>query len=108
MGESDLCWGVDGGPLRCWLTALGVRNHVLLARHVFDVNSVMKDNYRCWQADHGDVVWNRDVTSGLWSVSRRKRRPSSRNRKWRTALKAARSSLLKVEYQVPAPYSFFE
>jgi hypothetical protein len=35
-----------------------------------DVNSVMKESCRCWPADHGGVVRNRDVTSGLWSVKR--------------------------------------
>jgi hypothetical protein len=35
-----------------------------------DVNSAMKDSCRCWRADQGGVVRNRDVTSGLWSVRR--------------------------------------
>ncbi len=73
-----------------------------------DVNSAMKDSCLCWQADQGGVVRNRDVTSGLWSVSRRNCRPSSRNLKSLTALKAASSSLSKVEYLMPAPDSFLE
>ena len=51
---------------------------------------------------------NMDVTSGLWSVSRRNCRPSSKNLKCLTALKAASSSLSKVEYLVPTSYSFLE
>ena len=68
----------------------------------------MKESCPCWRADHGGVVRNRDVTSGLWSVSRRNWRPSRRNLKCLTALKAASSSLSKVEYLVPGPDSFFE
>ncbi len=64
-----------------------------------DVSSAMKESCRC------GVVRNMDVTSGLWSVSRRNCRPSSKNLKCLTALKAASSSLSKVEYLVPAPYS---
>jgi hypothetical protein len=66
----------------------------------------MKESCRCWRADHGGMVQNRDVTSGLWSVSRRNWRPSSKNLKCLTALKAASSSLSKVEYLVPAPDNF--
>jgi hypothetical protein len=73
-----------------------------------EVNSAMKESCHCWRADHGGVVRNRDVTSGLWSVSRRNWRPSSKNLKCLTALKAASSSLSKVEYLVPGPDSFFE
>ncbi len=73
-----------------------------------DVNSAMKESYRCWQADHGGVVRNRDVTCGLWLVSRRNCLPSSKNLKCLTALKVASSSLSKVEYLVPAPDSFLE
>jgi hypothetical protein len=73
-----------------------------------DVNSVMKESCRCWRADHGGVVRNREVTSGLWSVSRRNCRPSSKNLKYLTALKAASSSLSKVEYLLLAPDSFLE
>jgi hypothetical protein len=54
-----------------------------------DVNSVMKESCRCWRADHGGVVRNRDVTCGLWSVSRRNCLPSSKNLKCLTALKVA-------------------
>ncbi len=54
------------------------------------------------------MVGNRDVTSGLWSVSRRNCRPSRRNLKCLTALNAASSSLSKVEYLVPAPDSFLD
>ncbi len=53
------------------------------------MNSAMKESCRCWRADHGGVVRNRDVTSGLWSVSRRNCHPSSKNLKCLTALKAA-------------------
>ncbi len=73
-----------------------------------EVNSAMKESCRCWRADHGGVVRNRDVTSGLWLVSRRNCCPSSKNLKCLTALKAASSSLSKVEYLVPAPDSFLE
>ncbi len=73
-----------------------------------DVNSAMKDNCLCWRADQGGVVRNRDMTSGLWSVRRQNCRPSSRNLKCLTALKAASSSLSKVEYLVPTPDSFLE
>jgi hypothetical protein len=48
------------------------------------------------------------VTSGLWSVSRRNCRPSSKNLKCLTALNAASSSLLKVEYLVAAFDNFLE
>jgi hypothetical protein len=75
---------------------------------MLEVNSAMIDNCRCWQADQGGVVRNRAMTRGLWSVRRQKRPPSSRDLKCRTALKAASSSLSKVEYWVPAPYSFLE
>jgi hypothetical protein len=68
----------------------------------------MKESCCCWPADHGGVVRNRDVTSGLWLVSRRKCHPSSKNLKCLTVLKAASSSLSKVEYLVPAPDSFLE
>ncbi len=47
-----------------------------------DVNSAMKESWRCWRADHGGVVWNRDVTSGLWSVSEREQGVRGRVRKW--------------------------
>ena len=73
-----------------------------------EVNSAMKESSRYWQADHGGVVRNREVTSGLWSVSRRNCHPSSKNLKCLTALKAASSSLSKVGYLVPAPDSFLE
>ncbi len=73
-----------------------------------EVNSAMKESGRCWRANHGGVVRNRDVTSSLWSVSRLNCRPSSKNLKYLTALKAASSSLSKVEYLVPAPDSFLE
>jgi hypothetical protein len=73
-----------------------------------DVNSAMKGSCCCWRADNGGVVRNRDVTSGLWSVRRRNCRPSSWNLKCLTALKAASSSLSKVEYLVPAQDSFLE
>ncbi len=73
-----------------------------------DVNSAMKECCCRWRADHGGVVRNMDVTSGLWSVSRQNCHPSSRNLKCLTALKAASSSLSKVEYLVPAPDRFWE
>ncbi len=74
-----------------------------------DVNSVMKESCRCWQAVHRGVVRNRDVTSGLWSVSRRNCHPSiCKNLKCLTELKAASNSLSKVEYLVPAPDNFLE
>ncbi len=67
------------------------------------MNSAMKESCRCWRDDHGGVVQNRDVTNGLWSVSRQNCHPSSRNLKCLTALNAASSSLLKVEYLVSCP-----
>ncbi len=54
------------------------------------------------------MVQNRNLTSGLLSVSRRNCLPSSRNLKCLTALKAASSFLSKVEYLVPVPNSFLE
>ncbi len=65
-----------------------------------NVNSAMKDSCRCWRVDQGGVVRNRDVTGGLWSVSRRNRPPSSRNLKCLTALPAPFGQLLKN-----APYA---
>ncbi len=94
----------EGGPLKALATTFSWPGVCLMS----DVNSVMKESCRCWRADHGGVVRNRDVTYGLWSVSRRNCRPSSRNLKCLTALNAASSSLSKVEYLVPAPDSFLE
>jgi hypothetical protein len=93
-----------GGQLKASATTFSWPGVCLMS----DVNSTMKDNCRCWRADQGNAVRNRDVTSALWSVSRRNRHPSSRNQKCLTALKAASSSLVKVEYLVPAPDSFLE
>jgi hypothetical protein len=73
-----------------------------------DVNSAMKESCRCWRVDHGGVVRNMDVTSGLWSVIRQNCRPSSKNLKCLTVLKAASSSMSKVEYLEPAPDNFLE
>jgi hypothetical protein len=98
------CAAAGGGRLKASATTFSWPGVCLMSY----VNSAMKDSCRCWWADQGGVVRNRDVTSGLWSVSRRNRRPSSRNLKCLTALKAASSSLSKVEYLVPAPYSFLE
>ncbi len=94
------CAAAEGGRLRAF-SCPGVCR-------MSEVNSTMKESCRCWRADQGGVVRNRDVTSGLWSVSRRNCRPSSKNLKCLTALKAASSSLSKVEYLVPAPDSFLE
>jgi hypothetical protein len=93
----------------CRGAAQDIRIHVLLRPGVClmsEVYSAMNNSCRCWQADQDGVVQNKAVTRGLWSVRRRKRHPS--NRKWRIALKATSSSLLKVEYQLPTPDSFFE
>src|SRR5450830_1372048 len=70
------------------------------------VNSDITLSCRCWLPDNGAVTLVRAVTKGLWSVLRRKFRPSSRYRKWRMALKAANSSLSKVLYFSSAVDSF--
>jgi hypothetical protein len=98
------CAAAEGGRLKASATTFSWPGVCRMS----DVNSAMKESCRCWRADHGGVVRNRDVTSGLWSVSRRNCRPSSENLKCLTALKAASSSLSKVEYLVPAPDSFLE
>ncbi len=98
------CAVTEGGRLKGSATMFSWPGVCLIS----DVNSVMKESCRCWRPDHGGVVRNRDVTSGLWLVSRRNCRPSSKNLKCLTALKAASSSLSKVEYLVPAPDNFFE
>jgi hypothetical protein len=98
------CAAAVGGRLKASATTFSWPGVCLMS----DVNSAMKESCRCWRADHGGVVRNRDVTSGLWSVSRRNCRPSSKNLKCLTALKAASSSLSKVEYLVPAPDNFLE
>jgi hypothetical protein len=97
-----MCCG--GGRLKTSATMFSWPGVCLMS----DVNSAMKDNCGCWRADQGNAVRNRDVTSGLWLVSRRNCHPFSRNLKCLTALKAASSSLSKVEYLVPAPDSFLE
>ena len=66
-----------------------------------EVNSPISDRCLSYLADQGGVVQNRAVTSGLWSVSRQNRHPNSRNLKWRMVLKAARSSLSKLDYCSP-------
>jgi len=68
----------------------------------------MKESCRCWRADHGGVLRNRDVTNGLWLMRRRNCHPSSRNLKCLIVLNAASSSLSKVEYLVPTSDSFLE
>ncbi len=93
-----------GGRLKALGTTFSWPGVCLLS----DVNSAMKESCCSWRADHGGVVRNRDVTNGLWSVSRPNCRPSSRKLKCLTALNAASSSLSKVEYLVPTPDSFLE
>jgi hypothetical protein len=107
----EVCWpgvgrcaAVEDGRLKASATTFSWPGVCLMS----NVNSPMKESCCCWQADHGGVVRNRDVTNGLWSVSRRNCRPSSRNLKCLTLLNAASSSLSKVEYLVPAPDSFLE
>jgi hypothetical protein len=98
------CAAAEGGRLKASATTFSWPGVCRMS----DVNSAMKESCCCWRVDHGGVVRNRDVTSGLWSVSRRNCRPSSRNLKCLTALKAASSFLSKVEYLVPAPDSFLK
>jgi hypothetical protein len=98
------CAVAEGGRLKGSATTFSWPGVCLMS----DVNSTMKESCRYWRADHGDVVRNRDVTSGLWSVNRRNCRPSSKNLKCLTVLKAASSSLSKVEYLVPTPDNFLE
>jgi hypothetical protein len=98
------CAVAEGGRPKASATAFSWPGVCLMS----DVNSAMKESCRYWRADHGDVVRNRDVTSGLWSVNRRNCRPSSKNLKCLTVLKAASSSLSKVEYLVPTPDNFLE
>ena len=62
------------------------------------VNSEITASCRCCLPDNGAVTCVKAVTKGLWSVLRRKFRPSRSYRKWRMALKAANSSLSKVLY----------
>jgi hypothetical protein len=65
---------VSRWPLGRRLASQGVRDHNFLSWCVPDVQSklAMKDSCRCWQSDQGGMVRNRAVTSGLWSVRRRK------------------------------------
>jgi len=102
--SGDRCAAAEGWRLKASATTFSWPGVCLIS----DVNSAMKESCHCWQADHGGVVRNRDVTNGLWSVSRRNCRPSSRNLKCLTALNKASSSLSKVEYLVPVPDSFLE
>jgi hypothetical protein len=95
-----------------WRAAQCVRYHVLLAWCVSDV--------RCEFGDEGELALlagrpqrcgaeqgrNERLVVGVGS--RVNCRPSSKNLKCLTALKAASSSLSKVEYMVPAPDSFLE
>ncbi len=97
-------------PLSRQWAAKGIRDYIFLSWCVPNVRHKFgnEKECRCLRANQGGMVRNRAVTSGLWSVRRRKCRPSSRNRKCWTALKAASSSLLNVEYRVPAPDGFFK
>src|SRR5450830_1977197 len=61
---------------------------------------------RCCLPDNGGVTLVMAETNGLWSVLRRKFRPSSKYRKWRMALKAANSSLSNVLYFSSAVVNF--
>ncbi len=98
------CAVAEAGRLKASATTFSWPGVCLMS----DVNSAMKESCHCQRADHGDVVRNRDVTSGLWSVNRRNCHPSSKNLKCLTVLKAASSSLSKVECLVPAPNNFLE
>ncbi len=98
------CAAAEGRRLKVSATTFSWPGVCLMS----DVNSAMKESCCCWRADNGSVVRNRDVTYGLWSVSRQNCCPSSRNLKCLTELNAASSSLLKVEYLVPVPDSFLE
>jgi hypothetical protein len=102
--SGDRCAAAEGWRLKASATTFSWPGVCL----IYDMNSAMKESCHCWQADHGGVVRNRDVTNGLWSVSRRNCHPSSRNLKCLTALNKASSFLSKVEYLVPVPDSFLE
>jgi hypothetical protein len=110
LGGPDLCCGSMGVPwgVGGWLGASPTMFSWPGVCLMSDVNSAMNDNCSCWWTDHVGVVWKRDVTRGLWSVSGQKRCPSRRNRKWRTRQKAASSRCRSLEYRVSAPYSFLE
>ncbi len=60
-----LC-GAGGSRLKASATTFSWPGVCLMS----DVNLAMKISCRCQQPDQGGVVRNRDVTSGLWSVSR--------------------------------------
>jgi len=61
----DCCAAAGGHQLKASATTFSWPGVCLMS----DVNSAMKDSCRCWRADQGVVVQNRDVTSGLWSVT---------------------------------------
>jgi hypothetical protein len=61
----DCCAAAGGHQLKASATTFSWPGVCLVS----DVNSAMKDSCRCWRADQGVVARNRDVTSGLWSVT---------------------------------------
>ncbi len=61
-GRLWLCFGWRG-RLRASLTTFSCPGVCLMS----EVNSAMKDNCHCWQADQGGMVQNRAGTRGLWS-----------------------------------------
>jgi hypothetical protein len=104
LAVCGFCAGVGGGRLKALATTISWPGVCLMS----DVKSAMKESCRCWRADQGGMVRNRDVTCGLCSVSRQRRRRSSMNLKCLTVLKAASNALTKVENFAPTPVSFFE
>ncbi len=54
------CAAADGGRLKASAIMFSWPGVCLMS----DMNSAMKESCRCWWANHGSVVRNRDVTSG--------------------------------------------
>jgi hypothetical protein len=59
LGGGGGCAGAEGGRLKASATTFSCPGVLS------EVNSAMKESCRCWRANHGGVVRNRDVTSGL-------------------------------------------
>ncbi len=69
VGAGEGCWlgagscaAEEGGRLKASATTFSWPGVCRMS----EGNSAMKESCRCWQADHGGFVPNRDVTSGLW------------------------------------------
>ncbi len=80
-----------------WLNASATTLAVLDVWRKYDVNSERYAICRCCRADQGGVTHAMAATNGLWSVKRRKWRPSKRKRKCQTAENTACNSWSNVE-----------